>query len=86
MITALIILGIIVILVIGFVQVYNRHNRVVKKIEFAGEYRNKFVELSKAYFLNFDEFNNFRNKNLFLEIENDYDKQTFKYKVLLPNC
>lgn len=65
MITALIILGIIVILVIGFVQVYNRHNRVVKEIDFAGEYRNKFVELSKDYCLNFDEFNNFRKKLFF---------------------
>jgi hypothetical protein len=40
MITAIIISGILVIFIIGFVQVYNRHNRVVKKIDFAGEYRN----------------------------------------------
>jgi hypothetical protein len=43
MTTTLIILGILTVFIIGFVQVYNRHSRVVKKISFAGEYRNKFV-------------------------------------------
>lgn len=65
MITALIILGILTVFIIGFIQVYDRHSRVVKKIDFAGEYRNKFVELSKAYCLNFDEFNNFGKKLFF---------------------
>ncbi|MDN3204320.1 hypothetical protein [Algoriphagus sediminis] len=54
MITAIIISGILVIFIIGFVQVYNRHNRFVKKIDFAGEYRNKFVEFANKYFKNYD--------------------------------
>jgi hypothetical protein len=54
MITAIIISGILVIFIIGFVQVYNRHNRVVKKIDFAGEYRNKFVEFANKYFKTHD--------------------------------
>ncbi|MCZ2247767.1 MAG: hypothetical protein LC111_03300 [Bacteroidia bacterium] len=54
MITALIILGILTVFIIGFVQVYNRHSRVVKKIDFAGEYRNKFIEFSNKYFETYD--------------------------------
>lgn len=54
MITALMISGIIAIFIIGFIQVYNRHNRVVKKIEFADEYRYKFVEFSNKYFESYD--------------------------------
>lgn len=50
MITALIILGILTVFIIGFVQVYNRYSRVVKKIDFAGEYRNKFVHFANKYF------------------------------------
>jgi len=50
MITALILLGILTVLIIGFVQVYNRHLKVVKNISFAGEYRNKFIEFSNKYF------------------------------------
>lgn len=54
MITLLIILGILTVFIIGFVQVYNRHSRVVKKIDFAGEYRNKFIEFSNKYFETYD--------------------------------
>jgi hypothetical protein len=54
MITILIILGILTIVVIGFVLVYNRHSRVIKRIEFAGEYRNKFIEFANKYFKNYD--------------------------------
>ena len=54
MITALMISGIIAIFIIGFIQVNNRHNRVVKKIEFADEYRYKFVEFSNKYFESYD--------------------------------
>lgn len=56
MITALIILGILAVLIIGFVQVYNRHSRVVKKIDFASEYRNKFVDFSNKYFKTYDRY------------------------------
>ena len=48
MITTLIILGILTVFIIGFVQVYNRHLRVVKKIDFAGEYRNKFFDFANT--------------------------------------
>src|SRR5690606_19933780 len=34
---------------------------------------------SKDYFLNFDEFNNFRNESLFSEIENDYEKHISEF-------
>ena len=54
MITTLIILGILTVFIIGFVQVYNRHSIVVKKIGFAGEYRNKFIEFSNKYFETYD--------------------------------
>ena len=54
MITTLIILGILTVFIIGFVQVYNRNSRVVKKIDFAGEYRNKFIEFSNKYFKTYD--------------------------------
>lgn len=54
MITALIILGILTVLIIGLVQVYIRHSRVVKKIDFAGEYRSKFIEFANKYFETYD--------------------------------
>jgi|688.fasta_scaffold431154_2 hypothetical protein len=54
MVTVFIILGILTVFVIGFVQVYSRHSRIEKKISFAGEYRNKFVEFSNRYFENYD--------------------------------
>src|SRR5687767_48819 len=54
MITTLIILGILTVFIAGFVQVFNRHSRVVRKIDFAGEYRNKFVDFANKYFANYD--------------------------------
>ncbi len=53
MITTIIILGILTVLVIGFVLVYKRHSRVVDKIVFASQYRNKFIEFSNKYFENY---------------------------------
>lgn len=54
MITALIILGILTVFFIGFVQVYNKHSRVLKKIDFGVEYRNKLIEFSNKYFETYD--------------------------------
>ena len=54
MIKGLIILGIIAIFVIGFVQVFNRQKNVVNKLNFAGEYRKKFIEFVNKYFKNRD--------------------------------
>lgn len=50
MITLIIILSFLIFFIIGFIEVYNRHSRVVKKIEFANEYRTKFVEFANKYF------------------------------------
>lgn len=61
MISFIIILSILTVFIIGFVQVYNRHNRVVKKIDFAGEYRNKFVKFSNKYFENYDRWSRLGN-------------------------
>lgn len=56
MITLFIIAGILIVFVVGFVNVYKRHSRVVTKIDFAGEYRNKFVEFANKYFQTYDRF------------------------------
>lgn len=61
MITTLIILGILTMFIIGFVQVYNRHSRAVKKIDFAGEYRNKFVDFANKYFQTYDRYSRLGN-------------------------
>lgn len=60
MIPTLIISGILTVFIIGFVQVYNRHSRVVKKIDFAGEYRNKFIEFAIKYFKKHGSYNRSR--------------------------
>lgn len=54
MITILIILGILTVFIIGFVQVYNHHSKIAKKIDFALEYRNKFIEFSNKYLATYD--------------------------------
>lgn len=54
MITPIIISCILTVFVMGFVLVYKRHSRVVDKIEFASEYRNKFIEFSNKYFETYD--------------------------------
>ena len=43
MITVFIIAGILIVFVVGFIDVYKRHSRIVAKIYFAGEYLNKFI-------------------------------------------
>lgn len=55
MITTIIILSILLVFVIGFYQVYNR--KIVKKIDFAGEYRNKFIDFANKYFKTHDRWN-----------------------------
>lgn len=49
-------MSILAVFVIGFVQVRSRHKRVVEKIDFAGEYRNKFVEFTNKYFQTYDRY------------------------------
>lgn len=43
MITTQIILGILTVFIIGLVLVFNRHSRIIKKIEFAVEYRDSLL-------------------------------------------
>lgn len=50
MITAIIIIAILIVFIIGFIQVYKRHSNVIKKVDFASEYRNKFMEFANKYF------------------------------------
>lgn len=54
MITTLVILSILAVFVIGFVWVYKRHLHVVKKLDFAGEYRDQFIDFANKYLENFD--------------------------------
>lgn len=61
MVTILIILGILTVFAIGFVQVFNQHRRVIKKINFAGEYRNKFIEFTNKHFQKHDGWNRSEN-------------------------
>ena len=42
--------------IVGFIDVYKRHSRIVAKIDFAGVYRNKFVELANKYFQDYGRF------------------------------
>jgi len=57
MTTALIITGILIVFIVGFVKVYKRHSRVAENIDFAREYREKFVDFANKYFKTFDRFN-----------------------------
>lgn len=54
MITTLVILSILAVFVIGFVWVYQCHLHVVKKLDFAGEYRDQFIDFANKYLENFD--------------------------------
>jgi len=66
MVTAIILIGCFLVFLIGFIEVYKRHSRVIKKIEFASEYRNKFVEFGNKYFKNYERWN--RSGNLDSEL------------------
>jgi hypothetical protein len=57
MITALIITGIVISFIIGFVVVYKRLSRLVENIDFAGEYRNKFIDFANKYVKSYDKGN-----------------------------
>lgn len=72
MITLLITLGILTLFVIGFVQVYNRHSIVMENIEFAGEYRNKFIKFSNKYFETYDRWSR----------AGDFDRQLYVWLTM----
>ncbi|MAD98616.1 MAG: hypothetical protein CMB99_14935 [Flavobacteriaceae bacterium] len=50
MITVIILSCFLAVVIIGFIQIFNKHSQILKRIDFAGEYRNKFVEFSNKYF------------------------------------
>lgn len=54
MVTFLIVASILFVFILGFVQTYNKHSRIVKKINFSDEYRNKFIEFANKYFKSYD--------------------------------
>lgn len=54
MITISIILGILTIFIIGFVVVFRQHFIAIEKIDFANEYRKKFIGFAKKYFKSYD--------------------------------
>jgi len=56
MATVLIIVGILIVFVIGFLKIFNRLSSIVKEIDFANEYRNKFVGFTNKYFANYDQW------------------------------
>mgnify|MGYP001138042494 FL=1 len=54
MTTTIIIIGIFLFFLIGFIQLYRIHSRTIKKHDFASEYRNKFIEFANKYFEQYD--------------------------------
>lgn len=52
----IIILGLVSIFIIGLIALFIRLFRVAKKIEFAGEYRNKFIEFANKFVKTYDRF------------------------------
>lgn len=53
------ILGILPILVVGFIQVRKQHISIIEKIGFANEYRNKYIEFVNKYNKQNKSFNHF---------------------------
>jgi hypothetical protein len=56
MVTVLLIAVILIVFIIGFIDVFKRHSQIVSKIDFASEYRNKFVQLANNYFQDYDRY------------------------------
>ena len=56
MTTTIIIIGILLIFLIGFIQLFRNHSNTIKKHEFASEYRNKFIEFANKYFEQYDRY------------------------------
>ena len=56
MATALIIAGILIVFVIGFLKIFKRLSSIVKEIDFANEYRNNFGRFTNKYFENHDQW------------------------------
>lgn len=57
MITLIIIGGIFLVMTIGFIDVYRRLSRTKSEIEFAREYRSKFIEFANKYFQDYNRYN-----------------------------
>jgi hypothetical protein len=56
MTTLFIIMGILLILVIGFVKTFKYDSRLIKSFEFTSVYRHKFIEFSNKYFQTLEKF------------------------------
>ena len=56
MTTTIIIIGILLIFLIGFIQLFRTHSSTIKKHEFASEYRNKFIDFANKYFEQYDRY------------------------------
>ena len=57
MTTTIIIIGILIIIIIGFLEVYKRHSRLIENITFAREYREKFIDFANKYSKTYDRLN-----------------------------
>ena len=58
MVTTLIISGLIIVLLTGLILTFRRHSKILKDLDFAREYRDKFVEFVNHYFKNNDRWSN----------------------------
>lgn len=58
MVTTLIISGLIIVLLTGLILSFRRHSKILKDLDFAREYRDKFVEFVNHYFKNNDRWSN----------------------------
>ena len=56
--TLLIILSFFIFLITGFIIIYNRFSANLKSLEFAGEFREKFVEFANEYINTYDNWSN----------------------------
>jgi hypothetical protein len=52
-----VIFAMLFVLMFGFIQVFRRNSRLLSKIKFTDEYRNKFIQFSNQYFETYDRFN-----------------------------
>ena len=50
MTTTIVIIGILLIFFVGFIQLFKTNSQIIKKHEFASDYRNKFIDFTNKYF------------------------------------
>jgi hypothetical protein len=57
MTSGFVIFAILFVMLFGFIQVVRRNSRLLSKIKFTNDYRNKFIQFSNQYFETYDRFN-----------------------------